>query len=641
MMTIYEDNGTICTCDKDENVQRYDIKDFFENHMMKVLNKDTKFFVYNFQILALFFIKNLEKLGYMDKTKEFLESTESYKLDKKCFKYILSHDNHSFYSISYNHGGTTVTLYEFYNLVSCEIEDLVKDFGGEPVVAMRRAAVLVKSYAERSNTLSSCAYSFWKRTVGSGFDSLFQECSEKTEKLCRDAYHGGLCMINKGKNNRRFYSGMSIDGNSLYPFVMKNCRFAVGEEHYGIGKIPDTIKDDKRKTYFVRFKARFNVKPDHIAFVRTRCDEKRHWCLERLETSDYIDREGKRYSFIEAPGEEYVDKWGEIHENRAPITVELCMYKAEFELFFEQYDVYYIEYMEYVWWKTLPGLFDRFVNELYNTKKHAKGRAERRIAKVLLAALSGRMSSKIKRKSIYLKNLSTLDEYGTLKYRNRSLMKGKYTEEEASEDSLGGVVGGDVEVTSRSHSHIQIGAAITSEAMVYIIRLAQKNYEHFLYTDTDSLHLDCGVEDLKGIKIGDGLGEFKIEHKWKEAIFFKEKVYILIEEDNTPVVTWAGLPKDLQSFVGLGIQGSIIYSKDKKWSYELESIEMKMQAYEKLFESFKAFSETAHSLVYMGAESRRVKNTVKLPYKRRVVKSYRDYTFKEKVENYKVDIQIL
>lgn len=667
MITIYYDDndGQIKICGEHEKVEYYDVKTFFNNGTFVKIIKDTTVFVNDFQDFAMLFINGLLDAGFRDDTMYELSYSKNHKLDVRAFKYILRKDSHSFFSISYNVGGTVVNLCEYKNLVSADLKHIIKDFGGEPVVAMYRSCIQVRSYAPRSKTLSGCAYSYWKGKFPKHvFERNFQQCSEKAEKICRDAYHGGLCLIKKGCENKTFKHGCILDANSLYPYIMKTRKFAIGMENYGVGDVPKKIKNADDCTYFVRFKCRFELKPNHIPFVRTRCDE-RHWQLEILETSDYYDREGNRYDFCEAPGSEYVDEYGEIHEGIEPIKVELCMYKPEFELFFEQYNVYDVEYIEHVWYKTSSDIFTEYVDEFYEQKKNAKNPSERRISKMMLNALSGRLSLILERENSYfredIKNL--LDNYGTLDYSNKKLSsKGKYTKHFAGE-SISTLIEDNMTTHSQSQSHIQIGAAITSEAMCFIIRAAQANYDHFLYTDTDSLHLDCWPNEAVGVEIGDEIGQFKIEHKCIKMKYFQPKVYSFLECDVLPGtkvlagkdyhVTWAGMPENCQKLLEIYLYD--VYIKDfiHHHFYDINDINnMLMNVEDMTARSLKKYRPKGisdsdwdfflDSLFWKRATgetgNRHELFKVAVPYTRRTIKSYKNCEFCTKTEWYRVDI---
>lgn len=651
MLTVYKLGDLICTCNDKENVCADTIESFFKNLLCI---KDQTVFVYDFQLLGLFLINALEDLGFMDATIYELSYTGIHKLDRGTYKYTLSSENHSFYNISYNHDGKIYTFYEFKNIMSSDIKDVVKDFGGFEPVAMHRAVAGMRGFSKKATTVSGCAYSVWKKSLGisrGAFDGLFPECDDVTEKICRDAYHGGLCYLQEGIGCKELGSGVVIDANSLYPYVMKTKSFPIGKAHKCFGCIPDEILNAEDKTYYVRFKARFELKKDHIPFARTRCD-KRHWQLETLKTSAYIDRKGNRYDFTQSPGNEYVDEWGEIHFDVEPIMVELCMYKTEFELFFEQYDVYDIEYIEYVWFKTAKGIFKNFVDHFYEMKKKATGKAERRMYKIILNALSGRMSLKTIRKSCVLSENAQeiINSFGDFHYKNKNgTIKGKYTREYAGEN-ISSIISEEIEIESRSTSHIQIGAAITSEAMCHIVRLAQANYKFFRYTDTDSLHLGCTLDEVVGVEMGDELGQFKVEHTYDRAVYYGEKVYILDSYEEGQTVTWAGMPEDCQNVLEAFVHDSSVNSRviknggwgviseEERKDFQQEIIktyeECKPECYTK--EDWRTITEEWRKSNY-GKDGIWELFHISIPHSRLTVKSYKNYEFCTKTEFYTID----
>lgn len=642
MMTIIEKDGWVRWCGKEEVTGEMPTKDFFTGSFLATIN-DTTVFVYDFQDIAMFFIKALLEAGYADATETELSYAGNHKLDRGTFKYVLSDTNNAFYSVSYRVNDKVVNLYEFKNLVSSDIKDVVRDFEGSECVAMYRACIEMRSYAPKSTTASSCGYSYWKKKyTRKQFEALFVECSEKAEKICRNAYHGGLCYMSDKCNTTMTGKGIVLDANSLYSFVMKNSYFAMGKENYGEGEIPKGISEGKNP-YYIHFRARFNLKKDHVPFLRTRCD-KRHWQMEILESSDYIDSYGNHYQAYNAPGEEWVDEWGEIHFDQKPFMVELCLYRDEYELMFEQYDVYDIEYIDHVWWRGYDNVFTEYVDEFYEMKKNAGNRkARRRIAKIIQNALSGRMSLKKVRESAFLKGdiIDEMNKYNSFDYINRRRSQhGKYTDEECLESGVMSLKNGCIKTTSKSMSHIQIGAAITSIAMCYIVRKAQANYDRFLYTDTDSLHLLGTLEDVKDVEISEELGQFKIEHRFVYAKYYKQKVYTLMEVDERgndlgACVTWAGMPEDCQKILEAFLTEEYIYTTYTRDIADEVSQVLRKKARPEGISDY----DWDHCIGgWITKEAKDNLHKLELPHVRKVVKSYKDYSFEYKTEWYRVEV---
>ena len=647
VMEYVGDHGIVTISSDGIDIKKIPCENFFSQaNFLAELGDESEVYVDDFQTLSLFFIKGLLDVGYHDTTKDGFSYTGKHKIGSSCFEYLLSSDSKTFFSISYNTFGNTTTLYEMKNFLSINMEDIVKDFEGEPAAASWKAISSLKEFSPRSHTISGCAYSRWKRGFERGlFEALFPAPTKESEDICRHAYHGGLCLIKDGAAKIGHKKGITIDANSLYPYIMKTRKFPIGKPRYAKGDVPEHIKKSKNATYFIHFKAAFELKPGHIPFVRTRYDDDgKHLQSEILDTSVYTcKKNGKKYFLEYCEGSEYVDKWGEIYENARPITVELCMYKPEFELFFEQYDVSYIEIIDHVWYDVRGGIFTDYVDFFYNLKKNAKTRSQKRLAKMMLNALSGRMSLKIDRDNSWLaEDISEkIDWYGSLEYHNRRSIRGKYTKKSPGE-SPKSFLGGDTKTHSLSRSHIAIGAAITSEAMVYMVRLIQKNYGHFVYSDTDSMHLRCGIEDLVDIKISDELGDFKVEEKWIYARFLQDKVYYMIRKDGgTCKVTWAGMPEKSQELLEAILYKAFWENVYADKEEEIDKLNSDMvQIWDILRSKNESITENRWKL-FMKSVVKFIDGTIKsisIPYAHRIVSSYKNYTFLTKIGRYKVDI---
>lgn len=631
MVTVYGERGKFNVCYDNENVLRYSFAEFLSDKIVKILGDHGDVFFYNLKFWGLPIIKSLHELGFIDTTEAGLINGGKISIDKGEYGYILSADNGAFYRISYNKYGPkkNVNIYEFNNMVPVDIAQVTEDFGGEACVAMHRACNEIRALGTRGGTISSAAYSVWKRGFDrTGFKSMFHELDGKEEKICRDAYFGGICMVAKD-NYHTYEDGMILDVNSLYPYVMKNCRFPIGKSHYGEGRPQDAVMNSSRISYYVRFNAIFKLKDNHIPFIKTRCD-KRHWQLEVLETSDYIDPQGKLYTHYET---ETVDEWGEIFRGVERIRVRLCLYKADYELFLEQYDVEDIEFEEYVWWYN-GNVFENYVNRFYDMKKNAKNKAEKRIAKILLNALSGRMAYKKDRKSAFFDNRSfeLLSERNMMEGHIRRDQKGKHTEHFFGDTTLS-YAADIVDVHMDSDSHVEIGAAITSEARAFIIRKAQANYEHFLYTDTDSLHLDCGIDELVDITISDELGDFKVEKEFIAARYTCEKVYVTLDKSGKFELTAAGLPKECINMIEECYdpsEGLVLYSGH-------EDLKEKYGALLKKFYNMNCVHLQKGTNEYVEVHDIVTIDNLKVPRYEYRIKDYNTFEIEKKVAWYNVD----
>ena len=100
-----------------------------------------------------------------------------------------------------------------------------------------------------------------------------------------------------------------------------------------------------------------------------------------------------------------------------------------------------------------------------------------------------------------------------------------------------------VDKRDKESGYIPIGAAVTSYSRAFTITAAQNNYKYFNYSDTDSIHVNCDIKDVKGVKIHDSnLNAWKVENKWDVAFFHRQKTYIEIDGD-IQYLKCAGMPE--------------------------------------------------------------------------------------------------
>lgn len=134
----------------------------------------------------------------------------------------------------------------------------------------------------------------------------------------------------------------------------------------------------------------------------------------------------------------------------------------------------------------------------------------------------------------------------------------------------------------KNGGYIPAGAFITSYARETTTRVCQKIIDYsikkygknlFYYTDTDSAHSGLTEEELKqaGIDIDPvELGKWKLEGKFKQAKFIKQKCYIEKMENDEIKIICAGMPKDCFKYVewktfkeGFKCKGKLAYKHVK------------------------------------------------------------------------------
>lgn len=512
------DSAYIGWCGGD--ISKVSSKQFFEKDIFELLDGTNKtLFFKDLRVFGKAIVNTLKKNGYTDTTNEAVKSGYCKKVQEKCFTYIIGAGTNTWFNITISNNGGSLKILPFENFVSVKEDIIRKDFCDDDaeegfVKGMVKAVSMMREIGCTRDTISSSATSLWKSGHNRyDFNKAFPEPTNEMYNFIKKGHHGGLCYVNrKGKAG----NGIVLDVNSLYPYVMREKYLPSGKGEWFDGKPDDMWNVRSTATYFVRFKCRFNIKDGKIPFVRVRGDEKYNH-NKILSTSDIYDRFTKKwYKYM-------VNDNGE----KELIRADMVMYKDEFLLFLEHYDVEELEFIggyKFTGWR---GGFMKYVNQFSQMKENAKDKAERRIAKMMMNSLSGNLSKKRDRKS------TVLEEGGT-----------KF-----------------VDSTSRSRSYIYVGAAITSVAMCLIVRAAQANYKHFLYTDTDSLHLDCDIQDVVGVNIDDKmLGAFKIEHRFSSAYYIRQKVYYIDDIDEGMSVKWSGM-RDASRKVLEGVLREVVDGK--------------------------------------------------------------------------------
>lgn len=310
----------------------------------------------------------------------------------------------------------------------------------------------------------------------------------------RNAYGGAWTYVAPDKQNRLVKNGVTLDVNSLYPYVMHSSsgvRYPAGEPYAS-----DHNLAHPERFYFVRFRCSFHLKHGKLPFVHIRGNP--HYPPSKtLESSDI---NGKQYF----EGEK--------------IMIEMTMVKYEFELFLEHYDVDY-EILDALYFHLLPlGEFDQYINKYYKQKAESEG--------------AMRSKAKLMQNNLY----------------------GKFATSNESSFKIPVYIDGKVEFITveeydKEPGYIPVGATVTAAAKCYTIRAAQKNYHPgkpgFCYADTDSLHLDMPLSEVVGVEVdGKKLGAWKCEAEWDKAIFVRAKCYIEVEEGkNHCDIKCAGLPE--------------------------------------------------------------------------------------------------
>lgn len=430
--------------------------------------------------------------------------------------------------------------YTGYRYAGCPISEDELKYIENDVLVLKEALEFMFKEGHNKLTIGSCCLSEFKNiktslwsTIPNGiepdYDWFFPNLEEvglnevkygapNVDRYIRNSYAGGWCYVVKGKENQIKENGLTADVNSLYPSVMHSesgSIYPINLPTFWSGDfIPDEAKQDN-KFYFVRFRCRFYLKEGKLPFVHIR-NKYIYDANENLTTSDYYDRKTGKYST------HYIDHKGVKHSTEVILT----MTQTDFDLFLDHYNLVDFRILDGCYFLATSGLFDPYIDKWKKVKMTSEG-AMRTLAKLFLNNLYGKMASS-----------------------TDSSFKVAYKDEK-------GVHFKGVEAHDKPIGYIAIGSAITSYARNFTIRTAQKNFygadeRGFIYADTDSIHCDLSVEELKGVPIHPSdFCHWKIENSWDKAIFVRQKTYIehTIAEDLEPVekpyylVKCAGMPK--------------------------------------------------------------------------------------------------
>ena len=340
-------------------------------------------------------------------------------------------------------------------------------------------------------------------------------CSN-AEMYVRCSYRGGWCYLKKGCEDKPYKKGLTYDVNSLYPSMMhyeSGNRYPVGKPTFWKG---DYIPEEATKSlryFFVRFKTSFKIKKGYLPFVQIKGNVLYNG-NEMLESSDIELEDG-------------------IYKNEPILT----MTQTDFYLFKQHYNAK-IEILDGCYFDTIYGLFDSYIDKYAKIKKENTG-AKRQIAKLFLNNLYGQMAK-------------SPDSSYKIAYFDDDKIR-FHTIIEFEKDVV----------------YIPIGSAITSYARNFTINAAQKNYDRFIYADTDSIHCIGKPEDITGITVHPvNFNCWSLESVWSEAIFHRQKTYIEKTESGYDVKC-AGMPMTSKKIFIDGLENGTYKLTDFKKGLEL------------------------------------------------------------------------
>lgn len=189
----------------------------------------------------------------------------------------------------------------------------------------------------------------------------------------------------------------------------------------------------------------------------------------------------------------------------------LVLTNVDLKLFFEQYDVYDLEYVCGWKFKAIQGIFKDYIDKWITRKNEATisgNKGQRTLAKLMLNALYGKFAT-------------SLDVQSKIPYLGEDEIIHYSLSPKEQKDGI----------------YLPIGAFITAYAREKTIRTSQaiKDYsinkygkDLYIYSDTDSIHSLLPIEELKLFCDIDPvrLGAWKHEGDFTKARFVRQKCYL-------------------------------------------------------------------------------------------------------------------
>ena len=512
--------------------------------------KRSKVWFHNLKFDGEFLVQALYKLGYQhvddiehatDKSFTTLISTMGawYTIDiffevskdKKILRRATVHDSLKIFNFSVDAIAKDFALpinkltldYTAKREIGHELTQHEIDYIRNDVEIMARALHIMFSQGHTKITIGSDALAYYKK-ITKNFRRLFPELPKEVDKEIRQSYKGGFTYLSPKYQNELVNGGITIDINSAYPAVLHNYLLPYDYPIYFEGEYK---YDREYPLYVIQFTCSFELKEDKIPSIQLKHSP-------FFKANEYLTSSDGR-------------------------NIALCLTSPDYELFREQYNVYNLEFIGGYKFRGAVGMFTDYVDYWINEKiknKKTSNKAQTLISKLFLNSLYGKFSLNVNSGT---KIPIMLD--GKLHY--------KYIEPD----------------DSRKPVYLPIGTFTTAYQRKYIIETSQKirdwskanrGYDAYIYSDTDSCHLKLSPSDLdelaKFIKVDDyELGAWAFECRWKRGKFLRQKCYLEETMDDEIVCTVAGLPKQyapLLTFDNFRI-GMTTEELDKKKMQEL------------------------------------------------------------------------
>ncbi|WAX11802.1 DNA polymerase [Clostridium phage CI461P1] len=465
--------------DPDNFCRGIDIESFIEYCSLE----DRVIYFHNLKFDSSYILSYLLTHGYNWSNKRALNKHE--------FSTLISNMG-QFYSVTVCFGDTTTTFYDSLKLIRLSVEQIAKAYGltfrkleidydtprpegyiptdeeweyqHADVAIMSQALHILFTEGLTKITQGSNALWDYKEIVGKkNFKRWFPVLPPEIDAFCRKSYKGGATQVHKIFANQEIGCGITLDVNSMYPWAMYEMFLPFGEPIYYTGRYR---QDKLYPLYIQKLACNFELKEGYIPTIQ-------------LKGSGLF----RGTDFLESSD-------GNI--------VELTLTSVDLELFLDHYNVYNVSWISGYKFMQSKNMFTEYIDKWYAIKAQATkdgNKGLRQIAKDMMNSLSGKfgLRPEVQEKIPYY------------------------------DEKLRFKVG---EVEQRDSIYVPVVSFITSYGRDKALRSAQKNYDRFIYMDTDSLHL-VGTELPDNLDIDSTkLGWWDLEKTWVRGYFIRAKTYI-------------------------------------------------------------------------------------------------------------------
>ena len=198
-----------------------------------------------------------------------------------------------------------------------------------------------------------------------------------------------------------------------------------------------------------------------------------------------------------------------------PVTVAVS--SVDWALWNDHYDIWGVEWRGGFSYHSRTGMVSSYIDKWMEVKQNSVG-GRRTIAKLFLNSLYGK----------FAKNTNVTGKRPVLEGDHVALVMNDFEQCEPA--------------------YTPLGIFVTSWARDYTVRTAQKNYDRFLYADTDSLHV-LGREPLIDVDVHPTrLGAWKRESDFERAVFVRAKQYSEVVDGRADTHI-AGLPRSVAASI--------------------------------------------------------------------------------------------